>query len=75
VSSSELLRGREPPYDLEDVLDLPDQEIEVAGNGAHEIRGWVAVAGAVAPTPGRALSYESVYPRTKGMVVSLFEPS
>jgi hypothetical protein len=26
-------------------VDLPDEEIELAGNGAHEIRSWLAVAG------------------------------
>ena len=39
--------------ELDQVLDMPDSEIELAGNGAHEIRSWLAVAGAVAPTPGR----------------------
>jgi hypothetical protein len=59
--------------DLDDVLDLPDEEIALAGNGAHEIRSWLAVAGAVAPTRGRTLSYEPVYPWITGMAVSLFE--
>jgi protocatechuate 4,5-dioxygenase beta chain len=31
--------------DVDSVLDLPDEEIELAGNGAHEIRSWLAVAG------------------------------
>ena len=31
------------------MLDIPDDELELAGNGAHEIRSWLAVAGAVDP--------------------------
>jgi hypothetical protein len=58
--------------DLTDVLSLPDGEIELAGNGAHEIRSWVAVAGAVAPAPARTLAYEPVYPWITGMAVSHF---
>jgi catalytic LigB subunit of aromatic ring-opening dioxygenase len=58
---------------MDDVLDLTDDEIELAGNGAHEIRSWVAVAGAMAPAPGRTLAYETVRPWTTGMAVSHFE--
>jgi hypothetical protein len=59
---------------LDDVLDLKDDEIELAGNGAHEIRSWVAVAGAMAPATGRTLAYEPVYPWITGMGVTQFEP-
>jgi hypothetical protein len=58
---------------LDDVLDLPDDEIELAGNGAHEIRSWLAVAGAVAPIRARTLAYEPIYPWITGMAVSHFE--
>jgi Catalytic LigB subunit of aromatic ring-opening dioxygenase len=58
---------------LDDVLDLRDDEIELAGNGAHEIRSWLAVAGAVAPATARTLAYEAVYPWITGMAVSHFE--
>ena len=58
---------------LDDVLDLTDDEIELAGNGAHEIRSWVAVAGAVAPATGRTLAYEPIYPWITGMGVTHFE--
>ena len=37
--------------ELDQVLDMPDEEIELAGNGNHEMRSWLAVAGAMAPTP------------------------
>lgn len=59
--------------ELEDVLDLPDSEIELAGNGSHEIRSWLAVAGAVAPTTARTLAYEPIYPWITGMAVAHFE--
>jgi aromatic ring-opening dioxygenase LigB subunit len=59
--------------DLTDVLSLPDEEIELAGNGAHEIRSWVAVAGAVAPASARTLAYEPIYPWITGMAVSHFD--
>src|SRR5437763_9484406 len=59
--------------DLEEVLDLPDAEIELAGNGAHEIRSWLAVAGAVAPANATMLVYEPIYPWITGMAVAHFE--
>jgi len=42
-------------------VDLPDEEIELAGNGAYEIRSWLAVAGALAPARGQTLTYEPIY--------------
>lgn len=59
--------------ELDDVLDMPDSEIELAGNGSHEIRSWLAVAGAVAPTTARTLAYEPIYPWITGMAVAHFE--
>jgi aromatic ring-opening dioxygenase catalytic subunit (LigB family) len=59
--------------DLSDVLDLPDAEIELDGNGAHEIRSWLAVAGAVAPAHTTTLAYEPIYPWITGMAVAHFE--
>jgi hypothetical protein len=60
---------------LDEVLDIPDDELELAGNGAHEIRSWLAVAGAAAPATGRTLAYEPVYPWITGMAVSQFDPT
>ena len=59
--------------ELDQVLDMPDEEIELAGNGNHEMRSWLAVAGAVAPTPARKLAYEPIYPWITGMAVAHFE--
>jgi len=58
---------------IEELLDLTDSEIELAGNGAHEIRSWLTVAGAAAPGTARTLAYEPVYPWITGMAVSRFE--
>ena len=58
---------------VDELLDLPHDEIELAGNGAHEIRSWRAVAGAAAPARARTLAYEPVYPWITGMAVSRFE--
>ena len=55
------------------MLDIPDEELELAGNGAHEIRSWVAVAGAVEPRRPRTLAYEPVYPWITGMAVAEWE--
>src|ERR1700745_2298274 len=35
--------------DMDAVLDMPDEELGLAGNGAHEIRSWLAVGRALAP--------------------------
>ncbi len=47
--------------DLDQVLDMPDSEIEIAGNGTHEIRSWVAIAGAMQPARAKKLAYEPIY--------------
>jgi hypothetical protein len=58
---------------MDELLDLADDEIELAGNGAHEIRSWLAVAGAAAPGRGQTLTYEPIYPWITGMAVSRFD--
>jgi len=59
--------------ELEQVLDMPDEEIELAGNGNHEMRSWLAVAGAVSPINATKLAYEPVYPWITGMGVAHWE--
>jgi len=59
--------------ELEQVLDMPDSEIELAGNGNHEMRSWLAVAGAMAPTTATKLAYEPVHPWITGMGVAEWE--
>jgi aromatic ring-opening dioxygenase LigB subunit len=55
--------------EIEQVLDMKDDEIELAGNGNHEIRTWVAVAGAMGGAPGKKLAYEPISPWITGMGV------
>jgi Catalytic LigB subunit of aromatic ring-opening dioxygenase len=59
--------------ELEQILDMPDSEIELAGNGNHEMRSWLAVAGAMAPTTSTTLAYEPVHPWITGMGVAVWE--
>ena len=59
--------------ELDQVLDMPDSEIELAGNGNHEMRSWLAVAGAVAPLHATTLAYEPVAPWITGMGVAHWE--
>jgi Catalytic LigB subunit of aromatic ring-opening dioxygenase len=61
------------------ILDMPDDEIVLAGNGAHEIRSWVAVAAAAsvgrpagASAPATVLAYEPIAPWITGMGVVNF---
>jgi aromatic ring-opening dioxygenase catalytic subunit (LigB family) len=58
---------------IDELLDLPDEELELAGNGAHEIRSWLAVAGAASPASARTLAYEPIYPWITGMAVARFD--
>ena len=59
--------------ELDEVLDMPNEEIELAGNGNHEMRTWLTVAGAMAPTPATPLAYEPVYPWITGMAVAQWD--
>jgi aromatic ring-opening dioxygenase catalytic subunit (LigB family) len=51
------------------LLALSDADLERAGNGAHEIRSWLTVAGAVPGKPARVLAYEPVAAWVTGMGV------
>ncbi|WP_406726869.1 catechol 1,2-dioxygenase [Streptomyces sp. GD-15H] len=66
--------------DLSEVLDRTDEQIEQeAGNGAQELRAWIALAAALtspAGSPaGRTLAYGAVPDWLTGMGVSLLTPS
>ncbi|QOC93417.1 DODA-type extradiol aromatic ring-opening family dioxygenase [Micromonospora craniellae] len=61
--------------DLSRTLALNNDELEdVAGNGAQEIRSWIAMTAAVGPGRGRTLAYEPIDEWLTGMGVALFEP-
>ncbi len=60
---------------VEEVLALSDAELERAGNGAHEIRSWLTVAGAVPGKAARVLAYEPIAPWVTGMGVVTYGDS
>jgi 2,3-dihydroxyphenylpropionate 1,2-dioxygenase len=61
--------------DVDAVLDRTAAEIEAeAGNGAQEIRAWVAMAGAVGRGRGRAIAYGDVPKWLTGMGVAALLP-
>ncbi|MEU7858294.1 hypothetical protein [Nonomuraea sp. NPDC049141] len=66
-----LLRGG----DLEAILDLSDDELTAeAGNGAHEIRAWIAMTAAVGRATGRTLAYTPIDAWLTGMGVAALHP-
>jgi aromatic ring-opening dioxygenase catalytic subunit (LigB family) len=44
----------------ERLCELTDDQIEAAGNGAHEIRAWIVAAGIVGRVPFDTLSYQPI---------------
>ena len=40
------------------MFDITDAEMDAVGNGTHEIRNWIAVAGAVEGARGEVVMYE-----------------
>ena len=57
-----------------ELLDLPNEELAIAGNGTGEVRAWVAAAGAMRGSRTTALAYEPIYEWINGMAVALHEP-
>jgi 2,3-dihydroxyphenylpropionate 1,2-dioxygenase len=61
--------------DVGPVLDHTSAQIDdQAGNGAQEIRSWVAMAGAVGPGTGTTLAYANVPEWLTGMGVAALHP-
>jgi aromatic ring-opening dioxygenase catalytic subunit (LigB family) len=58
--------------DIDELCSIPDAELELAGNGAHEIRSWLTAAGAAAPDRATILAYENIQPWITGMGVAVF---
>ena len=52
---------------------MKDDEIELAGNGNHEMRTWVAVAGVMGGAAADVLAYEPVAPWITGMGVAQWD--
>lgn len=61
--------------DLSEFLGLSADDVDrVAGNGAQEIRSWVAMAAAVGPTEGITHAYAAVPQWLTGMAVASIRP-
>lgn len=61
--------------DLDYYEELSSSDLEMtAGNGAHEIRAWLAMAAAVHARRGRILAYEPIPEWLTGMAVLVLEP-
>jgi hypothetical protein len=58
--------------ELDQVLDMPDGEIELAGNGTHEMRSRLAVAGGAEHSHHPRVRVP-VYPWITGMGVAQWE--
>jgi hypothetical protein len=50
------------------VCDITDAEMDARGNGTHEIRNWIAVAGAVNGAKGEVIMYENAMGCGSGMM-------
>jgi len=50
------------------LCNITDAEMEAVGNGTHEVRNWVAVAGAVEGTKGEVVMYETMMAVGFGMM-------
>lgn len=61
--------------DVSAALSWTSEDVEQrAGNGAQEIRAWLAMAAAVGPFQGRTLAYAAIPQWLTGMAVSVLEP-
>lgn len=63
--------------DVDVITALSDAQVNEAGNGAHEIRSWLTVAGAAgaggAELRGEVLAYEAIHSWITGMGVIRFD--
>jgi protocatechuate 4,5-dioxygenase beta chain/2,3-dihydroxyphenylpropionate 1,2-dioxygenase len=59
--------------DPEQIKNYSPQEIDAAGNGAHEVRTWIAAAGAIG-APFEVLAYEPVPEWLTGTAVAAATP-
>lgn len=56
-----------------EALGLTDDQVERAGNGAHEIRSWLTIAGAMGERPARVLAYEPIHAWATGMAAASYQ--
>ena len=58
----------------DELLDIGNDELMLAGNGTGEVRAWVSVAGAMKGAETKAAAYEPIYEWINGMGVVTHEP-
>ena len=56
------------------ILEYTQNEIDAAGNGAHEIRNWIGVMGAMPEARVEVLTYEPIVPWVTGCAGVVWEP-
>jgi hypothetical protein len=59
---------------VEQVISLTDEQLNQAGNGAHEIRNWVTAMATVPKFKGHTLAYEPIHEWIAGTGVVELEP-
>lgn len=59
----------------DELLEIGNDELMLAGNGTGEVRAWVMVAAAMAGGRTTALAYEPIYEWINGMGVVVHEPA
>jgi 2,3-dihydroxyphenylpropionate 1,2-dioxygenase len=60
---------------FDSIIDMTSEQIDQeAGNGAQEIRSWVAMTAAIGAGRGQTLTYEPIEEWLTGMAVALFQP-
>jgi 2,3-dihydroxyphenylpropionate 1,2-dioxygenase len=52
-----------------------DRLVEVAGNGANEVRAWLVMTAALGHAPGRTIAYEPMPEWLTGMAVAAVPPN
>ena len=56
--------------DAQDLVTMTQAELDAAGNGANELRTWLAVAAAVDSVPFQTLAYEPVAEWSTGIAIT-----
>lgn len=57
----------------DELLDMPNEELALAGNGTGEVRAWVMIAGAMRGSRTTSLAYAPIYEWINGMGVVIHE--
>jgi aromatic ring-opening dioxygenase catalytic subunit (LigB family) len=61
--------------DLDALRGLSHERMAAAGGGAHEVRAWIALAGALGGWKGETIAYEAIVPWATGFGLMEFHPA